>query len=369
MPEKSTLTELGLRHLKPPASGQMTYWDKNSPIGVRVSQGGSKTFIVLLGSGQRKTLGRHGIISLQEAREAAKHILAERTLGIHRPRSVNFDEARDQFLSTHIPKLRSSSAYQLQRTLHRYFHWKKPLDTITHDDVATVIDGIKAKSEASHALKDIRTFFNWCVPRFVPHSPCQGLKTPQRYTPRSRFLSDEELKAVWKAAEQMGLQFGNLCQLLLTTGQRRNQISSLRWSWINEDDQSVRFPAEVMKGGREHWLPYSDTTATILATIPRQGDLLFPARGKDKPATNQGKVKQTLDTLSGVSGYTIHDLRRTAAVGLQRCGVSVELIETILSHRSGIFGGIVGVYQRHTFQDEMREAIQLWEKRLALLVS
>ena len=233
--------------------------------------------------------------------------------------------------------------------------------------MATVIDAIKAKSEAAHALKDIKTFFNWCVPRFIPHSPCHGIKSPKRYIPRSRFLSDDELQAVWRAAGTMGFQYGTLVQLLIATGQRRNQISSLRWSWINQKEKCICFPADVMKGGREHWFPYSDLTASILATIPKMSDLLFRARTADKPATNQGKIKETLDKLSGVSGYTIHDLRRTMAVGLQKCRVSVELIETLLSHRSGVFGGIVGVYQRHDFKNEMREAIATWEAHLSTI--
>jgi integrase len=167
----------------------------------------------------------------------------------------------------------------------------------------------------------------------------------------------------------MGYQFGKVVQLLITTGQRRNQICSLRWSWVDRKEQCFRFPAEVMKGGRDHWLPYSDLTAAILETIPMKGDLLFPARSGGKPMTNQGKIKGALDALCGVKGFTIHDLRRTMAVGLQKCRVPVELIETVLSHRSGMFGGIVGVYQRHDFKDEMREAVTKWEARLSEIVT
>ena len=361
---KAHLTEISVRALKPLAGKQLRVWDASTPgFGVLIN-GHSKSWIVMYGDNRKlKVLGRYPTLALSEARKAAKKILLAPPVDAPKP-SRPFVEVRDQFLETHGAKLRPLSRYQLSRMLRRHFNWKKPLDKITHDDVAIVIEGIKRKSEAAHALTNIRTFFNWCVPRFIPHSPCEGIKTPRAYVPRSRFLSDDELKKVWKAADNMGYQFGKLCQLLITTGQRRNQISSLRWSWIDQLDKSIRFPADVMKGAREHWLPYSDLTAAILASLPRMGDLLFPARGHDKPATNQGKIKQTLDELSAVSSYTIHDLRRTTAVGLQKCGISVELIETILSHRSGIFGGIVGVYQRHGFQDEMRTAVDKWEDHL-----
>jgi integrase len=360
---KAHLTELTVRSLRETGS----YLDDTTPaFGIRVGKNRKAWFVIRGQDRLRTTIGHYPDISLSEARKKALVLLGSRT---ERSVAPSFHDAREQFIETHSAHLRASSAYQLQRTLRRYFHWKKPLDKITHNDITIVIDGIVAKSEASHALKDLKTFFSWCVPRYIPHSPCEGLKAPARYVPRSRVLSDDELKKVWNAADQMGFLFGMVCQLLMATGQRRNQISSLRWSWIDKEHRLIKYPADVMKGGREHTLPYSELAASILEKVPDTGDLLFPARGGNKPATNQGKIKQTLDTLAGVSGYTIHDFRRTVAVGLQKCAVSVELIETILAHRSGVFGGIVGIYQRHSFQDEMREAIEKWEARLAELLN
>ena len=82
---KANLTDVSVRALKPPPKGQLTIWDKTSPLGVRVSQGGSKTFILMIGSGKRRTLGRFGILTLSRAREEARRILAEKTLRISAP--------------------------------------------------------------------------------------------------------------------------------------------------------------------------------------------------------------------------------------------------------------------------------------------
>src|SRR5215467_12557176 len=101
---KSNLTDVSIRSLKPPMKGQLTIWDKTSPLGVRVSQGGSKTFILIVGSGKRRTIGRFGIISLSKAREEARRILAEKTLGIRAPevkRGVLFDTAVAAFIEEH----------------------------------------------------------------------------------------------------------------------------------------------------------------------------------------------------------------------------------------------------------------------------
>jgi hypothetical protein len=68
--------------------------------------------------------------------------------------------------------------------------------------VAAAVDAIGAKSEAAHALKDLKTFFNWCVPRYIKFSPCVGIKADHKYTPRSRLITPNELRAIWAAACQ-----------------------------------------------------------------------------------------------------------------------------------------------------------------------
>ena len=99
MPDKIALTDIAVRKIRPPLFGQLTYWDKSSPVGMRVSSGGAKGFIVLTGSGKRQMIGHYPTISLSETRPKAKRILAEKTLGKIRPPSVPYDKARTLFLS------------------------------------------------------------------------------------------------------------------------------------------------------------------------------------------------------------------------------------------------------------------------------
>src|SRR5215472_1575226 len=93
------LTDISLRNLSVPSSGQVTYDDDGSPLKVRVSQGGSKTFIVMLGSGRRHTIGRFGEVTLSQAREAARRLRAEKTLGRILPASVKLDDAITDYLA------------------------------------------------------------------------------------------------------------------------------------------------------------------------------------------------------------------------------------------------------------------------------
>jgi hypothetical protein len=120
------------------------------------------------------TLGHYPSISLQDARKKAIIALGSPYAPSHAP---SFVEARQKnYLDAQISRLRPSSLRETKRTLIRYFHWTKPDDKITHNDVAGVLETIEAPRERSHTQKDITTFFNWCIPRYVQHSPCQGLR-------------------------------------------------------------------------------------------------------------------------------------------------------------------------------------------------
>lgn len=85
MPEKVSLTDAGVRALKAPSTGQITVWDTQSPLGVRVSQGGTKTYVVMIGSGKRHTIGKVTVVKLTEAREEARRLIAAKTLKMCSP--------------------------------------------------------------------------------------------------------------------------------------------------------------------------------------------------------------------------------------------------------------------------------------------
>jgi hypothetical protein len=71
-------------------------------------------------------------------------------------------------------------------------------------------------------------------------------------------------------------------------------------------------------------------------------------------------MKRRLDKASGVIGWTLHDIRRSVATGLQRLGVRLEVTEAVLNHVGGSRAGIVGVYQRHEYAEEKRAALERW---------
>ena len=278
----------------------------------------------------------------------------------------SYPEALAEFHTMHVAGLRPRSAYQLSRNLTRHFQWTKPLDQITHHDVLTALDAIEATSQRAHALKDIRTFFNWCIPRYLKSSPCIGIKKPAQ-KPRERVLADDELCKVWNRAREIGYPYGTIVQLLILTGQRLSEIAGLRWEWLG--DGAVTFPSEITKNARISKIPIGAMARRIIEETPRHSSLLFPARGHaTRPFNGFGASKEFLDKC-GVENFVHHDLRRTFATSMARLGVRLEVTEKLLNHVSGSMGGIVGVYQRHEFMDEMSEAISRYEMWLSRVLA
>jgi integrase len=328
-----------------------------SSFGIRVGKK-RRTWIVIKGKNRTKiSLGHYPAMSLADARKRAMVELAKPPTASETAVMPSYQEALEEFHAIHIVNLRPRSGYQLSTNLTRHFQWTKPLDQITHQDVLTALDAIEARSQRAHALKDIRTFFNWCIPRYLKSSPCVGIKKPTQ-KPRDRVLADDELRKVWNRAHEIGYPYGTIVQLLLT-GQRLGEIAGLRWEWIEEG--AVTFPGEITKNARASRIPLGVMARRIIDGTPRHSLLLFPARGHPtRPFNGFGASKESLDKC-GVENFTHHDLRRTFATSMARLGVRLEVTEKLLNHISGSMGGIVGVYQRHEFMDEMREAISRYE--------
>jgi integrase len=308
----SILTENAIRAANP----NTTLWDSSvRHFGLRVTPAGAKSFIVLLGSGRRRAIGRYPTITLAQARVKARQILAEKTLGRFQEQTVSWAAALDQFLAFVERKNRSRTHKEYKRALNRYFPFGTTrLAEITRDEIARRLDKLAdTPAQQGRALVYCKTFFNWSVKRgYLDRNPCTmaAMKSPSR----SRTLTDDELKRVWVGAEECG-QFGIIVKLLILTGQRRGEIAALRKEWICND--TITLPKEITKNAREHMFPIGRTTQFVLVSPNLGNPLIFPARGNPtKPFNGWSKSKVALDKASGVSGWALHDLRRTFATRL-----------------------------------------------------
>jgi integrase len=375
-----SLTEIAIKATKPPASGTTMLWDASVPkFGCRVSPKGTKSFIVLIASGRRQTIGRYPVISLAEARQEAKRILAEKTLGKVELPSISVANALAAFFDDSGKRHKSRTARDYKRLLLRHLATltKVGLDDVTTRDIAHITDSIRnAPSEAAHALVAIKIFFNWCVRRgYVTANPCSRL-TWQKSKPRDRVLTAAEIKIVYRHAESFRYPLGAIVRLLILTGQRRGEIGLMQWKWIDEENRIITFPAEATKNNRSHTFPIGNMAAEILAGLPRIGEFVFPATQERRTGipvrvvNGWSNQKTRFDkTAEGVAPWTLHDLRRTFATNLAALGTPIHVTEKLLNHISGTVSGVAAVYNRHAYMDEMRAAIDAWEKRLASLLN
>ena len=256
----------------------------------------------------------------------------------------------------------------------------RTVSEITRRDVIELLDETVdrgATTMANRELAAVRRMFGWCTERgIVEASPCAGVRAPVPERSRDQLLSDDEIKIFWIGADAIGWPFGPLFKLLLLTGQRRDEVGEMRWREIDNDGPLWALPRERVKAGRAHDVPLSDAALAILMALPRvsgRSGYVFTTNGV-VPVSGWSRAKDRLDKAMADAGMTgepwrLHDLRRTAASGMARLGINLPVIERVLNHVSGSFGGIVGVYQRHEFSDEKRRALDSWGAHVERLVT
>ncbi|HLG48148.1 MAG TPA: integrase arm-type DNA-binding domain-containing protein [Reyranella sp.] len=369
----ANLTDISIRSLQPPALGQKDYFDASIPgFGVRVSQGGSRSFFLFLGkrsNRRRHAIGRFGIVTLAEARAEAKRLLAEQTLGHDKRRTITFTAALELFAEQKYPALKARTAKDYKDIFRRHFNKKLGdlrLGDIDFDTITAITDKlVRTPSEQRHALVVAGTFLRWCVRRrLLKHNPLEGVDIPKPGK-RSRVLTDAELVAVYLGAEKLGYPFGTIVQLLILSGQRRGEIAGLQSTWLSD---GFTLPPGFAKNSREHVVPAGPVARGILKNIEREG-LLFPAVGeKDRPFSGFSKCKKALDAmLEEVKPYTLHDLRRTFSTNIAKLGVAPHIKEALLNHVSAKTE-VEAIYDQYRYVPEMKAALGLWERYLSDLV-
>lgn len=373
---KATLTDLSVRALKAPARGQYTVWDKSSPIGVRVSQGGSKTFIVMVGSGQRKVIGRTGIVSLVDARIEAKRILAEKTLGLsHKPSTKPFEAALPEFIEQNYKGKAPRTKHEVNRLLTAHFlppFGKNVLSEITDADVSKELAKLShVPSEQLHAFRALRVFLKWCTRpprRYMRYSPLEGYEAPSKDKKGTRVLTDRELVNVWNACEGM---FGSMVRLIILWGTRKGETARLQPTWI--EGNTLTIPGKFTKNGRPHAIPLLPIAWRILKEQAAAGSFYFPGHGNVETHFNDGswgKLKSELDQRAGVFDWQIRDLRRTFRSNMARLKVPRDIAEILLNHVTGANKSELDeIYDRYDYLEEKREALSTWEGRLAELLN
>jgi integrase len=169
------------------------------------------------------------------------------------------------------------------------------------------------------------------------------------------------------AAREIGGPYGGIVELLALTGQRREEVAQLSHQELDFVHLVWTIPKSRTKNSKAHIVHLSAQSMAVLDRAIGPGPLMFSLLGT-KPFKEFSRAKRLLDQLSGVSGWRLHDLRRTCVSGMARLGVAPHIADKILNHQSGTISGVAAVYQRHDFLAERRAALDLWGAHVAELI-
>lgn len=381
------LTAAAVDRIKPPRTGQVEHFDKGYPgLALRVSYGGGKSFVFFYRIGgklRRMTLGTYPAISLAEAREAWRAARAEAKAGRDPSTSkdrkgpaIDFRTVAEEWVRRDQSKNRTLG--EVERVLKRDLlpAWgHRRVDDIGRRDVLDLVDAIVDRG--SHVMARrvqgyVHRFFRWAIGRgIVQINPAADLPKPGSLVKRDRALNDRELILAWRAAAATDWPFGPIVQLLILTGARREEIGGLQWAEVGETELSLA--GDRTKNREAHLIPLSTEARAVLDRVPMIAGSQF-LFGDKRSSGKWDHAKKGLDaSMAQLAGedlphWRLHDLRRTVATGLQKLGVNLQTIEAVLCHTSGSRSGIVGVYQRHSFDAEKAAALQVWGAHVTALV-
>jgi integrase len=350
-------------------------------IRVRPSGPGSYTVIVRDPYGKQKwvRIGSTAEMTIAEARERARAVIkrVEAGLAPFEPAPAPPESVADvaaNWLARHVRKNGFRTADEMARIVEKYIlpHWAaRDFASIRRRDAAALLDHVEDKHGARMAdrvLTTLGSMASWYVDEgradddYV--NPFRGIRqrVPKDKRKRSRILTDDELRRVWNAAETAGA-YGAFLRLALLTAQRYAKVSGMRWGDVDLDAgvwSIPRAPGEKQNGGQ---LKLPAIALDIVRAQPRfaGNDRVF---ARNTSGFNH-KCKRAIDAASGVTGWRVHDLRRTARSLLSRAGVLSEIAEKVMGHTTG---GVEGIYDRHGYDNEKGDAVRKLAALIAMIV-
>jgi integrase len=304
--------------------------------------------------------------------------------------SMTVADLVDNYLSRKARNLRSSN--ELERKLRKEvvpLIGNVKLAELHKRDVTKVIDAALDRGSpisANRLFAAIRGMLNWGLSRGdLDHNVIAGMEKPAEEKSRERFLLSHEIVTMWRALDETAMweSTARALRLCLVTGQRVGEITGMTTKEIDLEQAVWTIPATRAKNGLQHVVPLSPMAIRIIrrqldhvaALAKRAGrevpTFVFPAPGARSSLDNRAiahalrRARDEKGKVLGLTQWTAHDLRRTAATHMEELGISPFVIGHVLNHVSATRASITTrVYARYTYDREKREALNLWADRL-----
>jgi integrase len=371
--------------LKTPTSGQVERFDSVCRgLSIRIGTSGRKTWSFFyrdMGKRSRTTLGTYPSLSLADARVKADSIRRGLQAGVT-PRQQDAEKKRAGTVATLFDDFERRYTKPRKRT------WKRdrqmfeldirsaigdmaPRD-VRRSDIVAMIDRIADRGSpiaANRTLALASKFFNWAVGRdIIEYNSASRVSKPGVEQQRSRVLSEDEIRAFWRASTMEPAHNSVLFRLQLITLQRSGEALSMRWEDISDNWWTI--PGERSKNGLPHrvWLPDAALTLINQMKFPaKSSQWVFPSRtdpSQSRSAANKAIIR--IRKAGGLQDFRTHDLRRTGASFMASMGISRLVISKVLNHAEQ---GVTAVYDRHTYDREKRQALDAWSTQLEAIVA
>lgn len=380
------LTESAVAKLKlSPRKGETIVFDDDvSGLGLRLRAGGSRTWIYQykIGEQQRRiSLGKYPAMPPVIARKTAAKLQAEVRLG-NDPAAVKaakqvrasetFGAIAKDYLARRRGQVRASTLSEIERHLQRNLAplHDMPLAVIDRRTIANQLARITSTAgpvQSNRTRSTLSAFLNWAAREGLIETNAAAFTNKNVEKSRERTLTSGELAAIWRALP-VESDYGDILKLLILTGLRASEVADLRWNEIDFDGEIIELPPWRVKNNTRHSIPMSPMVCAILKARPQNGrDFVFGAGQCGFSGWSRSKAR--LDAALKIEPpWVVHDIRRGVASGLAALGIRVEVVERVLNHRGGTFRGVTGVYQRHDYLDEMRNALQRWAEHVSAIV-
>jgi integrase len=331
------------------------YWDDEQPLlALVVTANGHRSWCIQYrnSAGRSKRLGPPVAgMSLMQARQWARRMVGvvsegRDPLAEKRAERKAADDSLKAIIETFLriegPKLRSAA--ERRRMFDRYLPATlvaKPITSIARSDLVRVLDDVRENNgqrTAELLYAYLSKVLRW------HESRTDGWRAPLisgaggEARKRDRTLSDDEIRRVWRACDEMGAPFGPLVQMCLLTATRRREVVEMKRNELGVDlsEYGVQAPGWLVPASRvknkvDFLVPLSRKAQAVLSSIPNIGPAVFTFNGA-KPLGDVSAPLGTLHKRSGTSGWSMHDLRRTARTLMSRAKVPVDEAERALGH-------------------------------------
>jgi integrase len=261
---------------------------------------------------------------------------------------------------------------QVEQRLHNHVLpvlGDKAAGDVRRGDILALMDDLQHKKGFRQQVNRVRSalasMFRYAVEReYVAESPVMGTRARKVEIERQRILSDQEIRAIWLALDDLPDPGRSFVKTLFLTATRREEVRAMQWAEIAPASDLWLLPGARNKANRDFEIPLARQMVALLAGLPKLGAHVFTLSG----AAPWGAVqlfKQALDNKSGVTAWVLHDIRRTVRSKLAELSVSHEIAERVLNHA---MTKIERTYNRHSYRQEKAQALQRWADHLMGLV-